>query len=100
MVDVKCTRRPRAGAWAMLVRHLLCMDEEMHERADIATSIALPSPDAAAAYVRDARRLFERTLSGWAMDALTLRRSGASEFHWHEPAARRHPCSARYRKAA
>ena len=36
-----------------------------------------------AAAVDDARRLFQRTLAGWAIDLLELRRSGRHEASWH-----------------
>ena len=72
----------------------------MNEHADIMASITVPSPDLAAASVRDARRLFERTLSGWAVDALNLRRTGASELSWQASARRNAALSSQFRKAA
>jgi hypothetical protein len=77
-----------------------CVYSDMNERADILAPIALPSPDAAAACVKDAQRLFERTLSGWAVDALTLRRTGACELHWRGAARHTSSSFTQYRKAA
>ena len=73
----------------------------MNERGDILASLTLPSPDAAAACVQDARRLFERTISGWAVDALKLRKSGACDLHWQMSSSYRAGLPAsRYRRAA
>jgi hypothetical protein len=78
----------------------LLSESDMNEPSDILASLALPSPDVAAASVRDARRLFERTLSAWAVDALNLRRSGSCELHWRKVNARRNATASHYRRAA
>lgn len=67
----------------------------MNDGAAVSPILMTPTSAQANRSVWQARQMFARTLSGWAMDVLALRRSGAAEALWR-PA----PVKTSLRKAA
>ena len=62
-----------------------------HHKPELTLACTDPQSDVA---LRQARRLFERTLCGWTCDLLSLRRKGLNQTSWRAASTRAWPKAA------
>jgi len=56
----------------------------MNDHSTLLPMMVPPTPEEAALAVREAQRMFSRTLAAWAVDSLRLRRAGIDRAVWIE----------------